>query len=65
MNENGKTAPARLLRLAEVLLILDISRSTFYALRKKGELRIAVWKAGGVRRYRACDVEREVRRRLR
>jgi predicted DNA-binding transcriptional regulator AlpA len=63
--ENGKTAPPRLLRLAEVLRILDISRSTFYALSKKGELRLPVWKVGGVRRYRACDVEREVQRRLR
>jgi len=61
--ENGKLP--RLLRLADVLAILDISRSTFYEHQKSGALRLAVWKVGGIRRYRAADVEAEVRRRLR
>jgi predicted DNA-binding transcriptional regulator AlpA len=50
---------ARLLRLAEVLELLQMSRSTFYARVKSGELRLAVWKVGGVRRYRLAEVERE------
>lgn len=53
----------RLLRLAEVLEVLQVSRSTFYAHTKTGQIRLTPWRAGGIRRYRPADVEREMARR--
>jgi predicted DNA-binding transcriptional regulator AlpA len=60
-----KVMPPRLLRLREVLSILDISRSTYYELRKTGQVRLATVRLGGAIRFRPADVEAEVRRRLR
>lgn len=63
--ESGRAQPARLLRLEEVLELLQISRSTYYEHRKRGLVRIARVKLGGAIRFRPADVEREVQRRLR